>query len=166
MTHTSAPTHQATDPEEIAAEIAALADAHGFTVAVAESLTGGQLATLFCAIPESCDWFAGSIVCFQSQVKHRVLGVPDGPVISEPAVRAMAEGATRLMDVDAVAAVSGAGGPREQEGNEPGTVWFAVLVRGVLHTELRHFDGEPAEILDQTVSHCLRMLRDAMAEHA
>lgn len=163
MSRTRSP-HRGADPDAVAAEIAQVATSRGFTVAVAESLTGGQLATRFCAVPESCDWFAGSIVCFQSQVKHLLLDVPEGPVISEPAVRAMAETLTQLLDVDAVIAVSGAGGPKRQEDNEPGTVWFAVLVRGVLRTDLRHFDGEPDEILERTVGHALTMLRDAMLE--
>ncbi|GAA4284430.1 CinA family protein [Brevibacterium daeguense] len=149
---------------EVAGEISKLADEHGFTVAVAESLTGGKIAQQFSAAEHSSDWFAGGVVAYQTEVKHSALGVPRGPVISEEAVKTMATGVAEMMNADAVIAASGSGGPEKQEGNEPGTTWLAVLVRGIMHTELHHFSGDPLEVLAKTQDRVLPMLRDAMRE--
>ncbi|MGW9827200.1 nicotinamide-nucleotide amidase [Brevibacterium pityocampae] len=158
-----------TAPEElesttaaIAVEVAELARTHNFTVAAAESLTGGKIAVQFSAAPDSSAWFAGAVVSYQSAVKHRALGVPEGPVISEDAAIAMASGAARLLGADAVVAVTGSGGPGEQEGNPPGTAWLAAAVRGQVRTALHHFEGDPVEVLARTQVAALRLLHRTM----
>ncbi len=161
-----------TDPAAIesaaadtAEKISKLANEHGFTVAVAESLTGGKLSSQLAAAPDSSEWFAGGVVSYETRIKYEVLRVPEGqPVITEAAVRAMAEGVAKLMTADATVAASGAGGPGSQEGNPPGTTWIAVLVRGVLRTELHHFPGEPEEILAHTEERALDLLHALMRE--
>ncbi len=149
---------------DTASEISDLARAHGFTVAVAESLTGGSLSADLAAAPNSSTWFAGGVVSYMTRIKHEVLNVPEGPVISEQAVRAMAQGVATLMDTDAALAISGCGGPGEQESNAPGTTWLAVLVRGTAHTELHHFSGTPPEILEQARERALLALLARMKE--
>jgi len=150
---------------EVAAQISDLAVHHGFTVAVAESLTGGKINSRLSAAPDSSKWFAGGVVCYKSRIKYEVLGVPEGtPVITEAAVSAMATGLADLMSADATVAVSGAGGPSGQEGNSPGTTWMAVLVRGAIHTELHHFPGKPEEVLIETEERALNLLHNTMAE--
>lgn len=149
--------------EEIASAISALAREHGFTVATAESLTGGQIATTLAAAEDSSEWFAGSVVSYQTRIKYDVLGVPEGqPVITEAAVSTMAEGVAKLMSADAALAVSGCGGPGEQEGQPPGTTWIAARVRGTTRTELHHFPGGPEEILAQTRQRSLELLQALM----
>jgi nicotinamide mononucleotide (NMN) deamidase PncC len=63
----------------------------GRTLAVAESLTGGLLASAFARASGSSEWFRGGIVAYSSTVKYDLLDVPDGPVVSEAAA-AMARG--------------------------------------------------------------------------
>lgn len=154
--------HLETDVGAMCDAIAALALDYDFTVAVAESLTGGRISTTLAAAGQSGRWFAGSIVSYMSSVKVRVLGVPRGPVVTEPTVRAMASGVADLMDADAVVAASGVGGPVQEEGKPPGTVWLAVLVRGRLRTELHHFAGTPLQVLAQTEANAVRMLLTGM----
>lgn len=149
---------------EVAHAIASLALEHGFDVAVAESLTGGQISTQFAAAPDSSDWFVGGVVTYETRSKHEVLGVSPGPVISESAAREMASGVAHLMGADAAVAATGAGGPGEQEGNPPGTTWIAALVRGTMRTQLHHFSGEPEEILGQTQLRALTLLHGLMAD--
>ncbi|WP_460490856.1 CinA family protein, partial [Corynebacterium nasicanis] len=111
--------------------VADLATAHGYTVAVAESLTGGTLSAELAAVEGSSDWFAGGLVAYQTATKVAVLGVPAGcPVISAQCVSTMASSLADLLSADAVVSVSGAGGPAGQDGEPPGTTWFATLVRG------------------------------------
>ena len=98
----------------------------GATLAVAESLTGGLVASRLVNVPGASDWFRGGVVSYASDVKHSVLGVPEGPVVSAPAAGAMAEGVRRLLGADVGLGVTGVAGPDPQEGQPPGTVFMAV----------------------------------------
>ena len=102
----------------------------GWTLALAESLTGGLIGSRLTAVPGSSDVFRGGLVSYASDVKFDLLGVPEGPVVSEEAVTAMARGAAKLLDADCAIAVTGVAGPDPLEGQDPGTVWMATLVNG------------------------------------
>ena len=118
-----------TDREQIKGmvdELARQLKARSLTLGVAESLTGGMLTGYFAAGPDAAEWLRGGLVPYDSAVKRRVLDVGDGPVVSESAARQMARGARRLFDADVAIALTGAGGPDGQDGEPPGTVWFAL----------------------------------------
>jgi nicotinamide-nucleotide amidase len=134
----------------------------GLTVAVAESLTGGALSASLARMEGSGSWFRGGIVAYSRGVKHEVLGVPEGPVVSEPSAAAMAEGAARLLGADVTVSVTGVGGPDRQDGEPPGTVWMGVSRDGRTTTHLHTFDGQPEDIVDATCQVALRWLREAL----
>ncbi|GAD86917.1 CinA family protein [Nocardia asteroides] len=140
-------------------EVGEFAQRHGHTVAVAESLTGGNLAAALAAAPDSADWFRGGVVAYSVTVKQRVLGVPDVPVVSETAALAMAEGVRSLTDADVAVATTGVGGPGAQDGEPAGSVWCAVATRDTAWAVHRDFPGDPAEVLDQSVRCALELLR-------
>ena len=102
----------------------------GWTLALAESLTGGLIGSRLTAIPGASDVFRGGLVSYASDVKFDLLDVPEGPVVSEEAVTAMARGAAKLLDADCAIAVTGVAGPDPLDGEDPGTVWMATLVNG------------------------------------
>ncbi len=81
------------DDEAIEDAVARTLAADGLTLGLAESLTGGLAASRLVNVPGASRWFRGSVVSYASEVKFDVLGVPEGPVVSEAAARAMAEGA-------------------------------------------------------------------------
>jgi nicotinamide-nucleotide amidase len=95
-------------------------------------------------------------------VKFEILGVEPGPVVTEACARAMARGVAGLLGADLAVAVTGVGGPGHEEGQPPGTVWFGVVSPTGEHAELRHFDGEPADVLAATTAVALGLLRDAV----
>ena len=72
-------------------------------------------------------------------MKYDVLGVPEGPVVTEEAAAAMSEGACRVLGCDVGLAVTGVAGPAEQEGVPVGTVFFATTVDGVTETGMIRF---------------------------
>lgn len=148
--------------DERAERISAAARDRQLTVATAESLTGGKISTVLGAAPSSSEWYRGSIVAYASAVKHGLLQVPDGPVVSEPSARAMATTVAELLGADLAVAVTGAGGPQSQDGQPPGTVWFGVFTDGAVRTELRHFDGDPGDVVEATTAHALFLLEDAL----
>lgn len=102
----------------------------GWTLALAESLTGGLIGSRLTAVPGASDVFRGGLVSYASDVKFKLLDVPEGPVVSEEAVTAMARGAAKLLDADCAIAVTGVAGPEPLDGEDPGTVWMATLVDG------------------------------------
>jgi nicotinamide-nucleotide amidase len=134
----------------------------GLTVGVAESLTGGALSASFARMEGSGSWFRGGVVAYSRAVKHEVLGVPEGPVVSERSAAAMAEGAVRLLGADVAVSVTGVGGPDRQDGEPPGTVWMAVSHAGRTTTHLHTFDGEPEDIVDATCQVAMRWLLEEL----
>jgi nicotinamide-nucleotide amidase len=139
-------------------EVGDAMDGAGRRVAVAESLTGGEISARLACVPGSGEWFRGGVVAYASEVKYTLLEVPEGPVVSGEAAAQMAATSARLLGADLVVAVTGVAGPEEQEGKPPGTVWIALEDRG--HTELRqeHFDGPPDEVVNATCDVTLRWL--------
>lgn len=110
------------------AEVGRLLVAQGRTLAVAESLTGGLLAARIVAVPGASGWFRGGVVAYASDVKADLLDVPAGPVVSEAAAMAMAEGVRRLLGADVGLSTTGVAGPDEQDGQPRGTVWLGLAV--------------------------------------
>ena len=106
----------------------------GLRLATAESMTGGMVGTRLTEVPGSSRAYVGSMVAYDGDVKRSLLGVPDGPVVGEAAVEAMAIGVCQLLGADASVAVTGVAGPDPQEGQEPGTVWMATCVDGVVES--------------------------------
>lgn len=139
--------------------IARTALRRGITVAVAESLTGGALAQALAAAPDASRWFAGGVVAYTVRTKARVLGVPEGPVVNAPTARRMAEGVRELLHADIAAAVTGVGGPGEEEGRPPGTVFLAIVTADSTRVTEFAFTGDPASVLAQTVDATLHELR-------
>jgi nicotinamide-nucleotide amidase len=145
-----------------AEQIAQLALARGRTIAVAESLTGGMIASALAQAQQASQWFQGSLVAYSTAVKHQVLDVPAGPVVSAEAAAAMARRVRALLLADISVAVTGAGGPSAQDGHEPGTVFLAV--HGGDRDQVRRLDlpGEPAAVCAAATLTALDALVDAL----
>lgn len=149
---------------DLGERIADVASSAGMTVAVAESLTSGAIASALGASPQAGDWFAGGVVAYSEHVKFDVLGVTPGPVITAECAEQMAAGVGKLLSADVVAAVTGAGGPGEQEGRPAGTVFLAHGRPGSLSVEELHLDGDPEEVVQRTVDAALAALAADLEE--
>lgn len=137
------------------------------TLGLAESLTGGLVASRLVGVPGASDWFRGAIVSYASDVKRSVLGIPDGPVVSAEAARAMAEGARRVLGADVGLALTGVAGPGEQEGRVPGTV-FLGLARpghGTESVETR-LPGDRERVREYATISALDLLRRRLTDDA
>ncbi len=146
-----------------AGRIGAALGERGGVLGVAESLTGGMVASVLARAEGSSDWFAGGVVAYRRSVKHDVLGVPPGPVVTERAAVAMAEGVACLLGADIGVGLTGAGGPDPQDGAPPGTVWMAVHHGGVTRSVLHHFDDDdPSVVCRRSCAAALDLVEDVL----
>jgi nicotinamide-nucleotide amidase len=152
-----------TSAEHTVERIARLAAERRLTVGAAESLTSGAIATRLGAGPEASEWFRGSVVAYQAQVKFDVLGVREGPVVTPDCAEEMARGVARLLAADVAVAASGVGGPGPSEGKPAGTVYVAVALQGSTVVHELALEGDPEEILEATTEHALELLAAVMS---
>ncbi len=152
---------------QLAERVAELAMNLGVSVGAAESLTGGMIANALAAAPQASRWFRGAIVAYASEVKYQLLEVPHGPVVSEPAARAMAAGARRLLEADLTVSVTGAGGPDPQEGQPPGTVFLGLdSAQGSSVEQLDIPSGDPTKVCASTAAVALLALVEVLEARA
>ena len=133
----------------------------GWTLATAESCTGGWIAKCCTDQPGSSAWFERGFVSYSDAAKHDALGV-DAQVlqfagaVSEAVVRQMAAGALAHSAADVALAVTGIAGPDGGSEDKPvGTVWFAWDVAGTVESECMVFAGDRDAVRRQTVAHAL-----------
>jgi nicotinamide-nucleotide amidase len=142
--------------------VAALLSARGLTLSVAESLTGGLIASRLVNVPGASTWFRGGLVSYASQIKFDLLGVPDGPVVSAEAAEAMASGVRKLLASDIGLSVTGVAGPDEQDGLAPGTVFVGLdLGDGATNVALR-LPGDRPRVRAYAAISALDALRRAL----
>jgi nicotinamide-nucleotide amidase len=157
--------------ERAAALIRAYA-ARGWTIATAESCTGGLVAALLTEIPGSSAVVERGFVTYSNQAKADLLGISSDLIaahgaVSGPVARAMAEGALRGSQVDAAVAVTGVAGPGGATVAKPvGLVHFGLAVRGrpTLHRERRYGDLGRSVVRARAVEESLSLLEQALAE--
>ncbi|MHC1776065.1 MAG: competence/damage-inducible protein A [Lentimicrobium sp.] len=106
---------------------------HKYTMATAESCTGGYISHLLTTIPGSSGYFKGSVVAYSNEIKENVLGVSPKTIekygaVSEETVFEMAAGIIRQFKVNCAISVSGIAGPDGGTPEKPvGTTWVCVL---------------------------------------
>jgi nicotinamide-nucleotide amidase len=160
------------------AQVLATLKARGFKLAIAESLTGGALSAEFVSVPGASEVLLGSVVAYQSELKHELLGVSkslletSGPI--DPQVAAQMAGGVRSklanktgIDENSVIgiATTGVAGPDSQGGAAPGTVFIAISA-AVPIGELvyaHEFSGERNEVRAQAVTQAIAALGECLA---
>jgi nicotinamide-nucleotide amidase len=103
----------------------------GWSLGVAESLTGGLIGARIVNVEGASDTFRGTIGSYATDVKRSVLGVTAASVVSNDAAREMAEAAQRVLGADVGIAATGVAGPTEQDGVAVGTVFFGIALPGM-----------------------------------
>jgi nicotinamide-nucleotide amidase len=151
------------DDQTMEAVVAGLLGGRGLTLGLAESLTGGLIASRLVDVPGASGWFRGCVVSYATDVKHDVLEVPDGPVVSGPAAVAMAEGARTVLGSDVGLAVTGVAGPDEQDGQPVGTVFAAIagLASEPAVVEM-HLPGDRPRVRQYAAISALDLLRRSL----
>ena len=154
------------DDESMEVAVAMLLRRAGLTLGLAESLTGGLVGARITAVPGASEFFRGAIVSYDRAVKHDLLGVPPGPVVSEAAAEAMAVGAARVLGADVGLAVTGVAGPEEQDGQPVGTVWLGLALDGEVSATLVRLPGHRQQVRQLAAISLLDLLRRRLTARA
>lgn len=132
----------------------------GLTLGLAESVTGGLVAGRLTGVAGASDVFRGAVVSYASEVKFDVLGVPEGPVVSEEAAAAMAVGARRVLGADVALSLTGVAGPAEQDGMPVGTLCVGIVIGDAEPvTRTLRLPGQRDQMRQMSVISALDLLR-------
>ena len=136
----------------------------GKRLATAESLTGGGIGAAITSVSGASAVFAGGIISYTNEVKHKVLGVPveildSCGAVSSPVAKAMAEGARWVTGADVAVSVTGLAGPDGDEfGNPVGTVFIGYADEKTAFAREYHFEGDRADVREQTICAALALI--------
>ncbi len=131
--------------DSIETQVGKLLKDKGMKLAVAESCTGGEIASMITSVSGSSEYFLGSVTAYDNRVKSEILGVDMYDIkthgaVSECVVSQMAEGVRTRMGADIAVATSGVAGPGGgTEFNPVGTVWIAVSTAQVTKAQKFRF---------------------------
>jgi nicotinamide-nucleotide amidase len=142
--------------------------ARGWTLATAESCTGGLVAGALTEIAGSSDVVDRGFVTYSNKAKQQMLGVPaatlrDYGAVSRQTAEAMARGALQKAKVDVVVAITGIAGPGGGSPDKPvGLVHFAALTRDgtSMHAAKRYGDIGRSQVREKSVRQALAMLQE------
>lgn len=141
-----------------------------FTIAAAESCSGGGVALRITGVPGSSDYFRGGIVAYGNDAKRDLLGVDEELLATRGAVSAecagaMAAGALRAFGASVAVATTGIAGPSGATARKPvGLVYVASIGPCGTAVEEHHFAGGRAEVTNAAIDAALRMLVAAVEQ--
>ena len=142
--------------------------AGGHTLAVAESCTGGMIASAIVAHAGCSDSFLGGAVVYTNRLKHDILGVPDeifsGPgAVSAECVEAMLTGTLAVMHSDCAIAVSGIAGPGGAVPGKPvGTVYIGAAFGEKRKVVRLNISGSRDDVRTKSACEAVELLIDAV----
>ena len=153
------------EDETIEVVVGRLLAQSGQTLATAESCTGGKIAQLLTSVSGASAYFKGSVVCYATEIKTKLLGVDPQliathSVVSAEVAKAMALGVQTQMQSDYALATTGNAGPQKGESDaEVGTVFIALATPQEVVVERFNF-GQPREkVIDRATVKALEMLQ-------
>lgn len=148
---------------ELASQLGNLLAERQWTIATAESCTGGLIAAVLTEVPGSSAWFERGIVSYANSAKINLLGVHPATLetqgaVSEQTVLEMASGAMVRAGAQVAVSVSGVAGPSGGSKDKPvGTVWIGYkLIDGGESAERHVFSGSRSDVRAATLLEVLR----------
>jgi len=151
-------------PESTAKQLIDYLLENKFTIACAESCTGGLVSHFLTHIPGASEVFLEGVVSYSNHAKTSRLGVPSGLIkkygaVSSEVAAAMAEGICTTSGADVGIATTGIAGPGGGSEDKPvGTVWVGVCTKDKVFTkQLEAKEGERAEIQFYSAVAALRL---------
>ena len=154
---------------DISKEVAKLLIARGWTLALAESCTGGLVCAALTDLAGSSDWFERGYITYSNQAKTECLGVPTETIesfgaVSEQVAKAMSEGAQKNAGVNVAVSITGIAGPAGGSIEKPvGTVCFGWTIQqenlvGITICKTMQFSGDRQAVREQARDYALSEL--------
>lgn len=165
-----APDVFSTDGRSMEAVVGDLLRQHGRTIALAESCTGGLVASRLTDVAGSSDYVVGGVVAYSNAVKTALLDVPEPMIaeygaVSEPVAAAMADGARERTAASIGVGITGIAGPTGGSPAKPvGTVAIAVSSPAGTRVRTYHLRGSRGQIKFQASQAALDMVRRMLLE--
>lgn len=160
----------ASDDTRIEEIVGSLLNKKRWTLATAESCTGGLIAQRITDIPGSSRYFLGGIIAYDNAVKKNILGVPEeilekyGAVSQETAL-AMAQGVRKLLQADISLAITGIAGPQGGTADKPvGLVYIALVGENINKWERFIFSGTRNDIRWRSANWALYLLKRSLEQ--
>ncbi len=153
------------DMETLAEVIADKMIRNAKTLSVAESCSGGAIASSITSLSGASQYFKGGVVAYSNEIKERMLGVNADTLskygaVSEETAREMAEGGAKAAKADACLSVTGIAGPDGGTAEKPvGLVYIGCHVNGNTIVERNIFSGTRREVREQSVLAALKLLK-------
>ncbi len=150
--------------EDITITIRQLLEKKGMYLAVAESCTGGELATKFTKNPGASNSFKGGLVTYATQAKEDILNVSHSliekdSVVSKSVAEEMAKNAKKLFKADYAIATTGNAGPEKGDSEaEVGTVFIGIATPEKVFSEEFKFGRSGDQVVNKTVNKALELL--------
>lgn len=143
-----------------------------WSVATAESCTGGAIALIITSIAGSSDYFEGSIVAYSNDVKQRLLGVPSETfatvgAVSDICAREMATGARNAVGADVGISSTGIAGPGGSTARKPvGLVYIACATPDTVTSRELRLDGDRVTIMHTAAEEAVRLALETVSATA
>ena len=140
------------------------------SLALAESCTGGEIASRIVNVPGASEVFTHGFVTYSNRAKRKCLGVKKTTLKLEGAVSAkcakeMAKGGCNAAEADICLSITGLAGPGGGTKETPvGTVFMGCCYNGKVVTREFHFTGNRTKIRQQATAHALAFLRECIME--
>jgi len=164
------PSVYSTDGRGLEEVVGDLLRERGLSIAVAESCTGGLLASRLTDVAGSSDYFDRGVVCYSNDAKTEWLGVsPDllaaHGAVSEPVAQAMADGVRQRARSGVGVGITGIAGPGGGSPEKPvGMVCIAVVTPVQQQVRTFQFIGPRDMVKFQSAQAAMNMLRRLLAE--
>ena len=140
----------------------------GLTLAVAESCTGGVIASKFTAQAGASAYFLAGIVAYSNDVKCNVLGVNNADIehfgaVSENVAKSMAEGARTISGANFSVSTTGIAGPTGGSAEKPvGTVWIGISTPTRTYAVLKHCGTDRSQITSRASAYAIALLYEEL----
>ena len=134
------------------------------TLALAESCTGGEIASRLTQVAGASEYFKGCAVAYHTQSKTDLLGVSEAlinkySVVSKEVASAMAENARKKFNATVGLSTTGNAGPSKGDSDaEIGTVWIAIATQDKIVTEKFLFGIHRERVIGKSVNKALELL--------
>jgi len=140
----------------------------GQTLAVAESCTGGAIASMFTAMAGASKYLLCGVVSYSNESKTNILGVNPETIerygaVSEQVARQMADGVRRISRADYAVATTGIAGPTGGTAEKPvGTVWIGIATPERTFAVLRDCGTDRSQVISRASAYAVSLLHEQL----